>query len=81
MADVACSEVISVQISKRTLSDKKEIVCGYCEKMKAELNEVKLEIGSCREVIRVLQEEIREISPSIQPTGNKANEDYEDEES
>jgi hypothetical protein len=49
--------------------------------MKVELNEVKLELVSCREVIRVLQEEIREISLSIQPPGKKANEDYEDKES
>jgi len=71
MADGPCSEVISVQVSKRTLSDKKEIVCACCEKMTVELNEVKLELGSCWEIIRVLQEEIRKIRSSIQLTGYK----------
>jgi len=42
---------------------------------------VKLKLDSCREIIRVLQEEFREIRPSIHPTGNKVNEDYEDKES
>jgi hypothetical protein len=73
--------VISVQVSKRTLSDKKENVCKCCEKIKIELNEVKLELDCCREITRVIQEEFREISLSIQPAGNKVNEDYEDKES
>jgi hypothetical protein len=81
MADGTCSEVISVHVSKRTLSDKKEIVCECCEKIKVELNEVKLEPGAYREIMRVLQEEIHEISLFIQPTGNKANEDYKNKES
>jgi hypothetical protein len=68
-------------VSKRTLSDKKENVCKCCEKIKVELNEVKLELDSCREIIRVLQEELHEISPSRQPAGNKVNEDYKDKES
>jgi hypothetical protein len=60
------NEVISVQVSKGKLSDKKEvIVCDCCEKMKVELHDVKLELSSFREIIRVLQEEI---SPSTQPT-------------
>jgi hypothetical protein len=80
MADASCSEVISVQFSKRTLSDKKETVCKCCEKIKVELNEVNLELDCCREIIRALQEEFREISPSTQPTGNKVNKDYEDKE-
>jgi predicted methyltransferase len=58
------SEMISVQVSKRTVSDKKDVVCDCCEKMKIELNEVKLELSSFREILRVLQEEIRKISPS-----------------
>ena len=62
-------EVISVQTSEGKLSDKKEvIVCDCCEKMKIELYDVKLELCSFREIIKVLQEEIREISPSTQPT-------------
>jgi hypothetical protein len=50
-------------------------------KIKVDQNEVKLELDSCREIIRVLQEELREISPPMQPAGNKANEDYKDKES
>jgi hypothetical protein len=41
---------------------------------------VKLELSSFREIIRALQEEIREISPSTQLTENKGNEVYEDKE-
>jgi hypothetical protein len=81
MADASCSEGISVQVSKRTLSDKKGNVCKCCEKIKAELNEVKLELGSCRGIIRVLQEELRDISPPIQRAVNKTNEDCKDKES
>ena len=77
-ADASCSEVISVQVSTRPLSDKKGNVCKCCEKIKVELNEVKSELDSCREIIRVLQEELREISPPLQPAGNKANDDYKD---
>jgi hypothetical protein len=71
-------EAISVQVSKRTVSDKKEVDCDCCEKMKVEPNEAKSELSSLREIIRVLQEEIREISPSTQPTESKGNEVYED---
>jgi hypothetical protein len=42
---------------------------------------VKSELDSCRKIIRILQEELREIIPPIQPAGNKANEDYKDKES
>jgi hypothetical protein len=45
----------SVQVSKGKLSDKKEVtVCDCCEKMKVELHDVKLELSSFREIIRVL---------------------------
>jgi uncharacterized coiled-coil DUF342 family protein len=81
MADTSYSEVISVQVSTRPLSDKKGNICKCCEKIKAELNEVKSELDSCREIVRILQEKLREIIPPIQPAGNKANEDYKDKES
>jgi hypothetical protein len=75
------NEVISVQTSEGNLSDKKElIVCNFCEEMKMGLHDVKLVLCSFRKIIRVLQEEIREISPSTQPTENKGNEFHEDEE-
>ena len=78
MVDVSSSEVISVQVSKRTLSGKKENIFKWFLQRIEVLNELKLELDSCREIIRVLQEEFREISPSIQPTWNKVNEDCED---
>jgi len=40
MADVNCSEMVLVQVSKRILSKKKDIVCECCKNMKVELNEV-----------------------------------------
>jgi len=69
--------MISAQVSKRAVSDKNHVVCDCCGKITAELNEVKLELSSFREILRVLQEEIREINPSTQPTENKGNEGYE----
>ena len=42
---------------------------------------MKSELDICREIIRVLQEELGEINPPIQPAGNKANEFYKDKES
>jgi len=77
MAAGISNEMVSAQVSKRTVSDKNHVVCDCCGKTTAELNEVKLELSSFREIPRVLQEEIREISPSTQPTENKGNEGYE----
>jgi hypothetical protein len=74
-------EVITVQASKGIPSDNREINCECCIKMKVELSEVKLELSSCKEIIRILQEEIREISSYYQPTGNKVNVDSKNRES
>jgi len=71
------SEMISAQVSERAVSDTKHVVCDSCEKITIERNEVKLELSSFREILRVLQEEIRENSPSTQPTEDKGNEGYE----
>ena len=76
MAAGISNEVTSAQVSKRTVSDKNHVVCDCCGKITAELNEVKLELGSFREILRVLQAEIREISPPTQPTENKGIEGY-----
>jgi hypothetical protein len=82
MAAGAVNLVNSIQISEGNISDKKKvIVCDCCEKVKLELNDVKLEISSLREIIRVLQEEINGINPSEQPTENKGNEVHEADES
>jgi hypothetical protein len=45
------------------------------------LSEVKLELSSCKEIIRILHEEIREINSSYQTTGNNANDDSTNKES
>ena len=58
------NEVISAQVFNRAVSDKNHVVCDCCGKITAELNGVKLELGSFREIFRVLQEEIRDISQS-----------------
>jgi hypothetical protein len=44
MANGACRELIYVQVFERPLTNKKEIVCECCVKMKVDLNEVKLEV-------------------------------------
>jgi hypothetical protein len=49
--------------------------------MVIELSEVKLELSSCKEIIRILQEELRKTSKYYQPSGNKANEDSTNKES
>ena len=49
------SEVISAQVSESILSDKKEDVCECCEIIKLELNEMKLKLSSCKEILRVLR--------------------------
>jgi len=43
--------VISAQATKSILSDKKENVCECCEIIKLELNEMKLELSSCKEIM------------------------------
>jgi len=82
MAAGSGKHVNSVQLSYGKPSDKKEVIaCDCSEIMQLELNNVKLELSSLREIIRVLQEEIQEISRSSQPTENNGNEIYEGEES
>jgi hypothetical protein len=75
------AEVTSAQVSESILSDKKENVCECWEIIKLELNEMKSELSSCKEIIRALQEEMREISPPTQPVLNQANGDRNGEES
>ena len=47
------TEVISAQVSESILSDK-ENVCECCKIIKLELNKMKLELSSCKEIITVL---------------------------
>ena len=75
MAADSSNHVHSVQFSYGKPSDKKEVIaCDCSEIMQLELNSVKLELSSLREIIRVLQEEIQEISQSSQPAENNGNE-------
>ena len=53
MADHVVSEMISAQVSESILCDKKENVCECCKIIKLELNKMKLELSSSREIIRV----------------------------
>jgi len=71
------SETISVPDFNGMLSEK-ENVCECCAIMKVEFNNLKLELNSCNEIIRILQEEINKMA---QPTLNKANEDHNEMES
>ena len=76
------NHVSSVQFSDRKLSDKKEeTACDFCETMQLELKNVKLELSSLREILRVLQEEMQNIIQSSKPTKNNRNEVCEGEES
>jgi len=49
--------------------------------MKVEFNELKLELNSCNEIIRILQEEMREFSKMAQPAWNNVNDDHNGKES
>lgn len=80
MANGPRGEVSAVQASERIPCDKKDINCVCCKNMALELSEVKLELSSCMEIIRILQEEIRLISSSYQPSENKTNEDSANKE-
>jgi hypothetical protein len=60
MADHAVSEVISAE---SILSDKKENVSECCKIIKLEVNEMKLVLSSCKEIISVLLEEKCKVSP------------------
>jgi hypothetical protein len=81
MAHGIRGEAIAVQVSERIPCDNKEKNYECCKIMTVKLSEVQSELSSCREIIRILQEGIREISSSYQPTGNTANEDSQNKES
>ena len=49
--------------------------------MVSELNEVKSELSSCKEIIRILHEEICEINSLYKLYGNEVNEDLSNKES
>ena len=75
MADSVVCYMISAPVFNSKLVEK-ENICECCVIIKAELDELKSELSSCKEIIRILQEEVRECSTTSQPVWNKANEDH-----
>ena len=73
MVHEPCGEAITVQITERIPCDNKVKNCECCKKMTDKLSELQAELSSCREIIRILQEEFREINLYHQPTGNQVN--------
>lgn len=54
--------------------DKQRKFCEGCKNIESALNDMKLELSSCKEIIRILQEEIREITSPHLSHGNKTHE-------
>ena len=74
MADSIVLDTVSAPVFNSNLVEK-ENICECCVIMKAELDELKSELSSCKEIVRILQEEVREYSTS-QPVWNKVNDDH-----
>jgi hypothetical protein len=53
MAHGSDGGAIAVQVFERIPCDKKEKYCECCIKMKVGLSEMKLELSSCKEIIRI----------------------------
>jgi chromosome segregation ATPase len=77
MAAITDGKVISVKIPQRKLSDNKEVICECCVNLEAELKEVKSELSSLREIIRILQEEIHDIRSTTQPIEKKGKRTFD----
>ena len=73
MADVSVGEAITGHVSQHVSSVNKENSCECCIHLSMELSEVKLELSSCKEIIRILQEEIRNNHASFQSSASKLN--------
>jgi len=74
-------EAITVQVSERIPYDNEGKNCECCKILTVKLSEMQSELSSCREIIRILQKEIQDISSSYQLSGNKVNEDSHNKES
>ena len=55
-ADGLVGEAIMAHVSQHVSSVNKENSCECCIHLSMELSEVKLELSSCKEIIRILQE-------------------------
>lgn len=75
MADGLLSQAITVVVSERIECDVTHCTCDCCSQMLKELSEVKNELSSCKEVIRILQDDLQEIYASHQSLVNKASDD------
>ena len=71
---IVCDTISTIVFNSKLVE--KENICDSCVIMKAELDELKSEISSCKEIIRILQEELRGCSTMSQPVWKKANEDH-----
>jgi len=78
MAAGSGNHVSSILLSDRKQSDKKEEAACDCSET---TKNVKLELSSFRQILRVLQEEMQEISQFSKPTKYNRNEVCEGEES
>jgi len=74
-------EEVTIPAYGRIPCDKQIKFCDYCKEMVTEINVVKSELSSCKEIIRILHEEIREINSLYQLYGNEVNEGMSNKES
>ena len=56
-----CSEGVKAQISSSPPCDKQNKICDCCKDIVTEINEISLELHSCKEIIKLLHDEIRDI--------------------
>jgi hypothetical protein len=71
MVDDLVGERIKVVNSERTVSEFTDNTCKCCSNLLTELSAVKIELSSCREIIRILRDELCKISVSRQSSVNK----------
>jgi hypothetical protein len=58
MADIIGNAMSSALVSWSKINEKNKNICLYCEKLRLELREAKLELRFCGEIITSLQEGI-----------------------
>ena len=78
---MADGEVFEVQIAPVLQSElvEKYNICECCNLMRAELEELKSELKSCREIIRIIQEEAQVIKSTPYAAWNIVNGDRTEE--
>jgi hypothetical protein len=71
MADGSVGAGIMVVVSESAVSEITDNTCKCCSNLLTELSKGNLELSSCKEIIRILQDELREIYASHQSSVNK----------